>query len=58
MWVLPIFENDNVTLFGLTPQKGQTHSNNSATADKLFGVFDHFVGLALKGLNLHQTLSF
>ena len=32
------------------PQNGQTHSNNSSTtADGLF-VFDHFVGLALKGL--------
>ena len=28
-----------------TPQNGQTHSNNLLT------VFDHFVGLALKGLN-------
>ena len=28
---------------------GQTHSNNSsATADELFELFDHFLGLALK----------
>ena len=34
-----------------TPQNGQIHSNNSsATAGELFGVFDHFMGLALKGL--------
>ena len=33
-----------------TPQNGQTHSSNSsAFADELFD-FDHFVGLALKGL--------
>ena len=29
-----------------TPQNGQTHSNNSSTKAN-----DHFVGLALKGLN-------
>ena len=34
-----------------TPQNGQTHSNNSSAVGKeLFGVFDHFVGLAFKGL--------
>ena len=33
-----------------TPQNGQAHSNNSsAIANELF-VFDHFVGLGLKGL--------
>ena len=37
-----------------TPQNGQTHSNSkksSAVADELLSVFDHFVRLALKGLN-------
>ena len=34
-----------------TAKNGQTHSNNSpAVADELLSVFDHFVGLALKGL--------
>ena len=36
-------------------QNGQAHSNNSsavATADESLNVFDHFVGLALKGLSL------
>ena len=34
----------------LTPQNGQTHSNNSsAVADEL-SVFDHFVGFAPKRL--------
>ena len=34
-------------------QNGQTHSNNSSAktnSDELFEEFDHFVGLALKGL--------
>ena len=33
-----------LTLEAPTPQNGQTHSNNCLS------VFDHFVGLALKGL--------
>ena len=38
-------------LYAPTPQNGQTHSNNSsATADGCLNVFDHFVGLAFKGL--------
>ena len=33
-----------------TPQNGEMHSNNLlAKADKFFSVFDHFVGLLLKG---------
>ena len=38
-----------------SPQNGQTHSNNlSATAEKNnFSVFDHFVGLAFRGLRVH-----
>ena len=41
-----------LTLHAPTPQNGQSHSkNSSATADELLGVFDHFVGLALTGLN-------
>ena len=28
-----------------------TINNSSATADQLLSVFDHFVGLALEGLN-------
>ena len=36
-----------------TPQNGQTHSNNLlATVHKLLSMFDHFVGLVLKGLTL------
>ena len=32
---LPVFKN--LTTYALTPQNGQTHSNNSSTvADKLF----------------------
>ena len=34
------------------PQNGQTHSNNSsAICQQIVSVFDHFVGLALKGLS-------
>ena len=34
-----------------TPQNGQTHSNNlSAIYQQIVCVFDHFVGLAIKGL--------
>ena len=36
---------DYLTLEALTPQNGQTHS-----ADEFLSVFDHSVGLALKGL--------
>ena len=36
-----------LTLYALTPQNGQTHSNNSLS------VFDHFVGLAIRGLRLN-----
>ena len=35
-----------LTLQAPTPQNGQTYSNNSSVS-----VFDHFVRLALKGLN-------
>ena len=34
----------------LTPQYGQTHSNNSLLPKNYLSVFDHFVGLAIKGL--------
>ena len=41
----------DLNLFAPTPQNGQTHTNNSsAVADELLGVFDHFVGLTLKGI--------
>ena len=32
------------------PQNGQTHSNNWSAIANCLSVFDHFVGLALKGL--------
>ena len=35
-----------------TPQNGQTQSNNSLAFTNSLSVFDHFVGLALKGLNI------
>ena len=38
----------NLTLYAPISQNGQTHSNNSSA--KCLSVFDHFVGLALKGL--------
>ena len=42
-----------LTLSDLTPQNCQTSSNNSsAIADKLSSVFDHFVGMVLKGLKV------
>ena len=37
-----------LTLKALTPQNGQTHSNNLPT--NCLNMFDQFVGLALKGL--------
>ena len=39
-----------LTLQEPTPQNGQTHPNNS------LGAFDHFVGLALKGLRISLGL--
>ena len=37
-------------------QNGQTHPNNSLVVDdKMLSVFDHLVGLALKGLRPNQT---
>ena len=39
-----------LTLQESTPQNGQTHSNNSSAITNCLIVFDHFVGLALKGL--------
>ena len=39
----------NLTLWAPTPQNGQTHSNNSSA--ECLSVFDHFVGLVLKGLS-------
>ena len=43
MYLLELF--DLLTLYTPTPQNGQTHSKNSSA------VFDHFMGLTLKGLN-------
>ena len=39
-----------LTFSVLTPQNGQTYSNDSSN---WLSVFYHFVGLALKGLNFH-----
>ena len=42
-----------LTLSAPILQNGQTHSNNSsALSTNCSSVFDHFVGLALKGLSL------
>ena len=47
---------DWLALEAPTSQNGQIHSNNSlAIAGKC--VFDHFVGLAIKGLNLVSPFS-
>ena len=41
----------NLTLLAPISQNGQTHSNNSSAIwRRIVWVFDHFVGLALKGL--------
>ena len=57
----------DVALQATTPQNGQTYSNNSsAIADELLeyvgnsrkivlSVFDHFVGLTLKGFNIFKA---
>ena len=43
---------DLLTLEAPTPHNGQTHLKNAlAIVDKLFDVFDHFVGLTLKGVS-------
>ena len=42
-------------LLALTPQKGQTHSIRWQFADGLI-VFDHFLGLVLKGLKFLGSL--
>ena len=41
-----------------TPQNGQIHSNNSSAISPTdcFSVFDHFMGLALKGLILERKI--
>ena len=41
-----------LTLYASIPQNGQTHSNNSSgnLPTYYLSVFDHFVGLVLKGL--------
>ena len=41
-----------LTLYSPTPQNGQTHSHNLPT--NCLSVFDHFVGMALKGLILQS----
>ena len=44
----------SLNLQALTPQKGQTHSNNlSALPMNCLSLFDLFVGLELKGLTDH-----
>ena len=51
------FKNLTLTLYAPISQSGQTDSNNSSeNCRRIVCVFDHFVGLALKGLTL--TLSF
>ena len=40
-----------LTLLAPTPQNGQTNSNNLVLPTNCSSVFDHFVRLALKGLN-------
>ena len=45
-----------LTLIAQTLQNSQTHSNNSSFfADELLSVFNHFVGFALKRLQLKAT---
>ena len=42
-----------------TPQNSHSNCNNSSAVSrrKVLSVFDHFVGLSLKGLNLKRTFS-
>ena len=45
-----IFLKIYLNIYAPPPQNGQIHSNNSSAG---LGVFDHFVGLALKELMLN-----
>ena len=42
----------SLTLYAPTPQNGETHSSNLPA--NCLSVFEHFVGLACKGLNLKE----
>ena len=47
-----------LTLQAPTPEDDQTHSNNSSANEQptnCLSVFDHFVGLAVKGLSKFLT---
>ena len=47
-----------LTLQAPTPEDGQTHSNNSSANEqptKCLSMFDHFGGLAVKGLSKFLT---
>ena len=47
-----------LTLQAPTPEDGQTHSNNSSANEQpptCVSMFDHFVGLAVKGLSKFLT---
>ena len=47
-----------LTLQAPTPEDGQTHSNNSSANEQptnCLSMFDHFVGLAVKGLSKFLT---
>ena len=46
-----------LTILAPTPQNNQTHSNNSSAA-ACVSVFDHFVGLAFKGVKYTSTLCY
>ena len=47
----------SLTLYKPTPQNGQTNSNNSsAMQTNCLNVFDHFMGVALKGLTREYSL--
>ena len=46
-----------LTLLAPTPQNGQTYSNNRRLLPmNCLSVFDHFVGLAHKGLNYFRNV--
>ena len=48
-----------LTLYASVLQNGQTHSNNSSpNCQRIVCVFDHFVGLALKGLTSVEDCGF
>ena len=54
--MITVVVNVSLIRYVPTPQNSETYSNNSSAAGDELSVFDHFVGLVLKGLTLPSKL--